>query len=292
MLRLGQGIHQGVPIESYVADPAPDPSVNSGMLWALLNQSPQHAKAQHPRLNPEHEQDASARLDIGSIAHALLLEEDSSKVVVIEADDWRKKDTKEQRDAARAEGKLPILSKDYFGIQAMVTAARFQIAKSEFATDFKEAIPEQTLIWQHEGVWCRSRPDKATKDWRILFDYKTAASAHPGAFQRAMVQNGYDLQAELGMMGAEALTGTTRLTFVFLVQELDPPYAMSFISMSPAWQELAHQKVLRGLSTWKGCIRTNDWPSYTPQVAYVEPPGYASMGWDDYLLPIDAEDIV
>lgn len=286
------GIHH-IPLSTYIADPAPCPSLNAGTAHALLTQSPRHACLQHPRLNINCTSDESSRLDKGTIAHALLLENDSSRVVVIEADDWRTKQAREQRDEARLLGKLPILSNEYFGIQEMVVQAKAQIAKSEFATDFREAIAEQTLIWEHEGVWCRSRPDKATPDWRVLFDYKTVAgSANPQAFQRTIVQQGYDLQAALGMLGVEDLALADRVSFVFIVQELESPYALSFVSLSPAWQELAHQKLMRAMMIWKGCLRTDHWPSYTPQVAYLDPPAYASIGWEDYLSPIDAEDIL
>jgi hypothetical protein len=284
-----------IPLSEYIADPAPCPSLNAGAAHTILTQSPRHAWYGHPRLNPDYTSDESSRLDIGTIAHALLLENDSSRVVVIEADDWRKKEAKDQRDAARALGQLPILSKDYFGIQEMVVQAKAQIAKSEFATDFREAIPEQTLIWEHEGIWCRSRPDKATPDWRILFDYKTVAgSANPQAFMRTVIQQGYDIQAELGMMGVEALglNEGQKVGFVFIVQEIEPPYAVSFVSLSPAWQDLAYRKLKMAMSIWKGCLRKDEWPSYRSDVAYLEPPAYAAMDWEDNLSPVDAEDFV
>lgn len=292
MLITEAGIYT-IPLAQYVADPAPKPSLNAGAAHALLTQSPQHAWLKHPRLNPSYQHDESSRLDLGTIAHALLLEDDASNVVVIDAEDWRKKEAKEERDQARAAGQYPILKKDYESVREMVTEARLSIAASEFNADFKDAIPEQTLIWERDGVWCRSRPDKATRDWRILFDYKTvAASANPQAFMRAVVQHGYDLQAELGMIGAEALTDQRQVTFVFIVQEIEPPYAVSFVSLSPAWQDLAYRKLKIAMSTWKGCLRKNKWPSYRADVAYLEPPAYAVLDWEDNLSPIDAEDFV
>lgn len=293
MANLGSGVHK-IPIEDYILDPVQEPSLNAGIAHTLLTMSPLHAFMQHPKLNPAHTSDESSRLDIGSIAHALLLEDDSSRVVVIEEDDWRTKAAKEQRDTARATGKLPILSKEYFGIQEMVARAKYAIAKSEFASDFREATPEQTLVWQHDGIWCRSRPDKATSDWRVLFDYKTVSgSAHPSSFIRSIVKYGYDLQAELGMMGVEDLRlSQHKPTFVFIVQEINLPYGVSFVTLSPEWQELAHQKLSRAMSIWKGCLRKNMWLGYTSKLAYITPPAYTSIGWDDYLPLIDAEDII
>ncbi len=291
MTELLAGIHK-ISLPDYIADPAPVPSLNSGTAHRLIESSPSHAWMQHPRLNPAYESDASSRLDLGTIAHALLLEADASKVVVIQADDWRTKAAKEERDAARTAGLYPILAKDHEAVEAMVSAAHRAIGNSEFAQDFAEAVPEQTLIWEQQGVWHRARPDKATTDWRILFDYKTVAgSAHPHHFMRRIVQHGYDLQAELGMQGVEHLCKQAPSAFVFIAQEIEPPYAVSFVSLAPAWYALAKRKLDMARTIWKGCLRTNEWPSYSTQVAYVEPPGYAEIGWDDYLTAIDAEDL-
>jgi len=281
-----------MPLLEYVADPAPEPSLNTSAAHAILTQSPQHAWSGHPRLNPSYASGRSSRLDLGTIAHALLLERDESRVVVIDADDWRTKEAKTKRDEARAKGLLPILGKDFDGAKAMVTEARLAIADSQFKRDFETAVPEETLLWQQGSVWHRSRPDMHTPDWKVLFDYKTAANAHPMAFMKAIFQHGYDLQAELGLQGAEMLTGVERPAFVFIVQEIEEPYAVSFISLAPMWHDLARQKLERARMIWKGCLRKNKWPSYTSDVAYVEPPAYAAIGWDDALTPIDAEDFI
>ncbi len=283
-----------MPIREYIADPAPEPSLNASTAHRILDESPLHAWKQHPRLNPEYTHEESSRLDLGTIAHALLLENDDSRVIAIDAEDWRTKDAKDQRDAARANGLLPILRKDYTEAQTMVGVAREEIAKSELAEAFNEAIPEQTLVWKHDGIWCRSRPDKATPDWRVLFDYKTAGgSAHPSVWGRkSIIQYGYDLQAALARHGAEHLADPRDCTFVFIVQEIEPPYAVSFVSLSPAWMHLADSKLQMAMSIWKGCLRTGEWPAYVQRVAYLEPPAYALIGWDDHLPLIDAEDFV
>lgn len=293
MTIVAPGIYS-IPLAEYIADPAPEPSLNAGTAHRILEESPRHAWEQHPRLNPNYRHEESSRLDLGTIAHALLLEHDDSRVVVIDAEDWRTKVAKEERDTARALGKLPILKGLYEDAKEMVSVARREIAASELAEAFEEAIPEQTLIWEHDGIWCRSRPDKATKDWRVLFDYKTCAgSGHPAAWGRkAILQHGYDLQALLGIEGAHHLSDPQDCTFVFIVQEIEKPYAVSFVSLSPAWIHLAQAKLQMAMSIWKGCLRTNEWPGYAQRVAYLEPPVYATVGWDDHLSPINAEDFV
>lgn len=289
---MNEGIHH-MTLAEYVNDPCPEPSLNASLAHTILTQTALHAREQHPRLNPQKEREETERLDIGTIAHALLLEDDRSKVVVIDADDWRKKETKEQRDEARSAGLQPILRKDYDGVEEMVIAAKRQIANTEFAMDFVEAVPEQTLIWKDEGIWCRCRPDKATKDWRVEFDYKTCAgSASPLLWDKTVLRYGYDLQCALNLRAVKHLKLAKKTTFVFIVQELEKPYALSMMSLAPAWLTLGSDKLRIAMSIWKGCLRTNEWPGYPSRVAYLEPPAYAMGEWDAALPPISAEDFI
>lgn len=288
------GIYTDIPLTEYVNDPAPEPSLNASIATTLLTATPAHAFMQHPRLSPQEEREESSRLDFGTIAHALLLEDDESRVVAIEADDWKKKDTREQRDAARAGGKLPILAADFETVQTMVNTAKTTIGNSEVAADFESAIPEQTLIWQEADIWLRCRPDKATPDWRVVFDYKTCAgTAHPAVWAKsAMVRYGYDIQAAINLRGVKALGLAKRTTFIFLVQEMEPPYALSIVSLAPSWLTLADDKLRVAMSIWQGCTRKNEWPGYPSRIAYVDPPAFASMDWDACLPDMDAEDFI
>lgn len=287
------GVHQ-MSLDAYINDPAPEPSLNASIAHTLLTQTPAHALKAHPRLSPQQEREESSRLDLGTIAHGLLLEGDDSRVVVIEADDWRTKAAKDKRDEARTLNMVPILSKDFEIVHEMVETAKSTIAESEVARDFADAIPEQTLIWNEADIWCRCRPDKATPDWRIVFDYKTAAgTAHPATWAKSsMVRYGYDLQASINLRGVKALGLAERTTFIFLVQETEKPYPLSIVSLAPAWLKLAEDKLRIAMSLWKGCTRKNEWPGYPSRVAYVEPPAYAQMDWDTCLPEIDAEDFI
>lgn len=287
------GVHT-MSLDAYINDPAPEPSLNASIAHTLLTATPAHARMAHPRLNPQQEREDSSRLDLGTIAHGLLLEDDSSRVQVINADDWKTKAAREQRDEARILGMVPILAADFETVQDIVNAAKDAIAVSEVAADFETAIPEQTLLWNEADIWCRCRPDKATPDWRIVFDYKTAAgTAHPAVWAKSsMVRYGYDLQAAMNLRGVQSLGLAQRTTFIFLVQEIEPPYVLSIVSLAPEWLKLAEDKLRIAMSVWKGCMRKNEWPGYPSRVAYVEPPAFAQMDWDSCLPEISAEDFI
>lgn len=268
------GIYQ-MPLSEYIQDPAPVPSLNASVAQILLEQTPQHAWQAHPRLGNRGRSESS-RADLGTIAHGLLLEDDKSRVVIIKADDWRTKAAKEQRDEARADGKVPILEKDMDTVGEMVRVADHVLMGSALCHDWLDATPEQTLIWNEGATWFRSRPDKLTKDRRVYFDYKTSANAHPAAFVKTAINNGYDLQAALGRRGVAKITGVPCVV-VFVVQEIEPPFAVSLVSLSPQFMEIAANRLEMARTVWDRCHAKNEWPGYPDRVAYVDPPGYYGM---------------
>src|SRR3990167_11354210 len=74
------------------ADAPGVPALSASIAHLLIAKSALHAWYAHPRLNPNYQQTESAEFDYGRAAHAVLLEGDESRLHVIEADDWRKKD--------------------------------------------------------------------------------------------------------------------------------------------------------------------------------------------------------
>lgn len=67
------GIISGLPFSIYLSDPCPAPSLSSGGAHTILSQSPAHCWADHPRNPKRIPGDESTDMDIGSIAHELLL---------------------------------------------------------------------------------------------------------------------------------------------------------------------------------------------------------------------------
>lgn len=275
------GIYGDISLNAYVHDPA-GVSLSAGLAHTLLSRSPRHAWYAHSVLNPDWQQEATEGSDLGSIAHALFLEGGSNRVVVVEADDWRTKAAKEARDVARLQGKLPILAARYEQVKTMTEEVARVIAESELGDTFRDGQAEQTMLWQEDGIWFRTRPDWISRDRRVLVDYKTtSAVAEPDSWARTQLLGmGYDMQAAFGLRAVSVLAPHTHEpVFVFVVQETDPPYAVSFVSLSPAWRAWAEGKRLAAVTEWAHCLSTDSWPGYPTRIAYAEPPGWAVTGW-------------
>jgi hypothetical protein len=269
---LTEGLHN-LSSDIYHSDPCPQPSLSSSIANILITQSPLHAWMAHPRLNPNFQpEDVDSRMDIGSIAHAMLLERDESKVVVVSAPDWRTKAAREAREEAHAQDEHAILEHKYGAVQNMVKTAMSYIQTTELRNIFDTGIAEQSLFWQEGETWCKARPDLLSADRRVCLDYKTTESAQPDTFIRQIPRLGYDTQASWYSRGMGALGPETE--FVFLAQEITEPYSCSLIGLSNAYKEVARLKVERALHIWRECVNTNRWPAYSTKILYAEPTSY------------------
>lgn len=256
------------------------PSLNAGICKILCSRSPLHAWTLHPRLNPHFERDSDPKYDVGTAAHALLLE-GRDAVFIVGALDWRTADAKAMREEARAEGKIPLLSAQWQEVQRMCEAVREQLdALDVDPVPLTDGKPEQTLVWEEQGILCRARLDWLRDDRAAIDDLKTtSASANPEAWtRRTLWDMGADIQAAFYLRGLAALGEKVR-DFRWIVVETYPPYALSVVSLTPQAFELADAKVEYALNLWKRCLEADDWPGYPIQVAYAEAPGWHEAAW-------------
>lgn len=275
---LTPGILDGMAAVTYHADPCPQPSLSSSIAKLLCLQSPKHAWAAHPRLNPQAVQQEEERFDVGTAAHALILE-GASNIEIVQADDWRTKAAKEQRDAARAAGKTPLLAKKWADVQAMAQSIVGQLAEhTDGGQDmFKNGKPEQVLVWQEEsGVWCRARLDWLRPG--AVDDLKTTPNANPEVCSRTLFGNGYDISAAFYLRGLKRLTGEDAV-FRFAFIETTQPHALSVVGLTAGAMMLAERKVRYALDLWKTCLDNNEWPGYEGKTAWAEAPPWSEAAW-------------
>lgn len=264
------GIYQ-IPMAEYLGDPVVTPSLTASICNTLLQRSPAHARMAHPKLYAGFEREDDSRFELGSAAHALLLEGDGSAIEFIAANDWRTNAAKEARDAARASGKTPVLNKYEGTLREMVKVAKAAIEHSEFASLFDSGKPEQTVIAKEGDVWLRCRPDWWSGDRKILANYKTAETAEPGAFGRQIGRMSYDVTSEFYLRlcaphGAEH--------HIIIAQEIEAPFSCSIHALANSYRVIAEAKVERAIKLWSECMATGEWPAYSMALHYHEPPAW------------------
>ena len=265
---MKSGIHQGIPSATYHADPADEPSLSSSIAKLLLERPPYWAWAAHPKLNPEWKPaEPKAAFDLGSAAHALLLEEGAG-IEMVEADNWLTKAAKEQRDALRAQGITPILTKDFERTMEMAMVANKFLM--EYGIDVSKTDNECTMIAEVDGVLCRTRAD-IFMTGRII-DYKTTGVSLD-VFNKQASKFGYDLQAVLYLNVAAELN--LACEWAFLVQETTAPYPVQMFKPTREFLEVGRRKLMQALSIWSECMLLGEWPGYPRDVQLLD-----AMPWD------------
>ena len=277
------GMYSKVDMQDYLALDA----LSSGLCHTLLSQSPAHA-----RYRQLHPMASTPAMDLGTVAHQLLLEGNENRVVLVEAKDWRKKAAREGREAAYAAGRLPLLAETMGEVRVMADVAERFIQTSEIAWAFAHGDPEMTLVWDEGGICCKARPDWLSESMGVVVHFKTTGrSANPESFSSHLVEMGYDLAAAFYERGLRNVTGQdpSRVSSYFLVQETAQPYACSLVGLAPSLMEIATVKVEHAIQVWTQCITAQHWPGYPTRTCHIEARSWQitqaaenALGWNDH----------
>lgn len=268
------GVYPDVPEEDYHRDPVKGGSLSSSGARRLL-ECP--AKFRWEQENPP---PPKAAFDIGSAAHKLVLGA-GPELEVIDADNWQTKAAREARDAARAAGKIPVLTHEHETVTAMAEAIRRHPIASRLL-DPEQGDPEQTLVWECEqtGVNCRARLDwlpRPTDGRLILSDYKTSVSAEPASFAKSVANYGYHQQDPWYIDGVRTLgLGGADTAFLFIVQEKTPPYVVTIFELDTEARRIGVRRNLEARLTYARCTETDHWPTYTDQIELLSLPAWAT----------------
>lgn len=262
-----------VPADLYHADAVADrPTLSKSIIQILLNASPAHARHAHPRLNPNFERKEESKFDLGTAVHQVFLE-GIDAVAVIPYDSWRTAAAKDEREQARASGRIPMLTADYARVEEMLVALRSQIEVNDDALFYRTpGRPEQTVVWTEGDVTCRARLDWITDDHTEIHDLKTTArSAKPEAWCKSTLFGiGCDVQAAFYARGVEATTGILP-RFRFVIAEAEAPFAVSVIDLDDEVLAVGNAKVDRALEMWRDCLNSDIWPAYGTYTASLPP---------------------
>lgn len=275
-----------IPPARYHADPVVRPSLNHSVLRLILDKSPLHARAEHPRLNPAHEaKDPTSAMIAGTVLHRLILGR-GDEIAVIAADSYRTNAARELRDAALARGATPILADDYADLQTCADAVVAQLRDDpEAATFFAPGRSEAIAIWRTGPVWCRAMIDRLPNEAGApIWDIKsTDKSARPADWERSLARQ-YATQAAFYRLGAGTALQRPVGEMRFIVFERSPPYALSIVACGDTLIEAAEAEIMKAIKTWAVCTLTGEWPGYGKGVHRVEAPVHTLMKQEEAKL--------
>lgn len=268
-------------VDEYHADPCPTPSLSASLATVMATKSPAHAWLEHPKLGKvEEPEEGTKATDAGELIHTLMLG-NGRPISIIEAPDFKTKKAREDRDVARATGKLPVLAhKLADGVKvAKILTDRLEALKITLDGESEVKIGWQCETDDGELLLCRSMIDHAFLTEGRIFDLKTIRSASPKQCSRSAIDYGYDIQwaAYTKAVGAlhPHLIGAVDMIFLFC--EIEPPYAVTPARPDGMMRELGLARWNRAASTWAKCLRSGEWPGYATDVVPLTVPGWALM---------------
>lgn len=265
--------------EEYFADSASAvPSLSQSIAHLIVSESPLDGWAAHPRLG-NMRTESTEPLNEGKLLHKLLLGA-GVDVVIVPFDSYRKKDAQTIRDAAIAEGKLPVIASKYEEIQLAAEGLRKKLKAEGFPL---EGQSEVAIEWYEQGehgpVVCRGRLDHVFINEGRIFDIKKTVSPNPRALARRFVEYGYDIQhaAYSRALAAlnPALTGRVEFTFLFL--GIDPPHHLVPVRPDGAFREIGSRRWSEAVRTWERCLATGHWPGYAEGIVTLNPPPFVMI---------------
>lgn len=223
--------------------------------------------------------------DFGHAAHRIVLG-DGNEIVVVDADDWRTKAAREARDAAHAEGKSPLLPGEFATVQLMAVE---MLRHPHAATMRQPGKPEQSLFAKDAatGVWLRARIDwlpDATNERMVLVDYKTTASAEPGAFARSVAKYGYFMQAAFYIDIVKALGIADDPAFLFVAQEKTAPFLVTVFELDDEALRIGRLRNRQAIEVFARCTETDTWPSYASDVQPIGLPLWLADEYEEISL--------
>ncbi|WP_069751659.1 PD-(D/E)XK nuclease-like domain-containing protein [Streptomyces sp. EN16] len=221
------------------------------------------------RYDLDHPQPHKKEFDLGHAAHLLVLGE-GPELEVIDAPDWKKVATRELRDLAYAEDKVPLLTKDHDMVQAMAAAIRQHPLAGPLFTP-GTGVAEQSIFWTDPatGVRCRVRPDwlKQLPGLTLCVDYKTIKSADPDTVSKAIRDHAYHQQDALYTDGIWAALQPEDVRFIFVFQSKVAPYLITVRELADQDRDIGRARNERALRIFADCQATGIWPDWTGPVA-------------------------
>lgn len=258
------GLYGDIPEDEYHRDPVMGGSLSvSSSKWLLPPFPP--AKFRYAQ---DHPHVPTKAMDLGTTVHALVLGK-GADIAVLDYDDWRTKDAKQARDAAAADGMIPMLAKDW---QEASAIARAVLDHPTAGALLSGTDAEVSMFWHDEetDIWLRGRMDAMTLGYQMptIVDFKTTKDASKDGFGKSVADYGYARQDPHYRDGLAACLGCKPddIDFVFAVVETEPPYLVATYRIDAAAVDVGREQNRIAREIYAACTESGIWPGYSEEI--------------------------
>lgn len=274
---------QNVDIEMYHADSLCMPeSLSNSIANVLINKSPHHAWAQHPRFGGKPRK-RTLKMEFGSVIDEIMTNQ-GRRVVEAPFPKFTTKEAKAFKADAIARGLFPVKTHDLANMHDMVERANKTLQFHNI--DLEPALKQVCILWEETAsngnkVQCRALLDYFYTGG-LIRDLKVTQDAKPGKkLDKKCISFGYPIQAAAYTRAVEAiypdLAGRVRFENVWI--EDSWPYEPLLSEMTGPALHYGMVMWQRAVDIWESCLRLNKWPGYMERGAApyrIELPEYIS----------------
>lgn len=232
------------------------------------------------RWQKDHPQAPRAAFDFGHTVHGLVLGT-GLDIYVHDHESLRTKAAKEDIEAARSRGQVPMSRTDYARAEDAAQAVKNHTTAAAL---FADGTPEQSIysVDATTGLWMRGRIDWTTRDTdgrTILVDLKTTRTPRPAAWARDAANLDYAVQAAWYLTQWKAITGEDA-GFLHVLVGVDAPHLVSVVRMDEFFLAAGYARMRRALDTLAMCRVFDTWPAYGDGITEITPPAWYAIQAD------------
>lgn len=268
------GIVDDMPEDVYHADPVQGGSVSQSGVKKFLDCP---AKFKYERDHPQTKED-TPDMEKGKILHSLVMGT-GAEYEVLDFPNFLTKAAKEAKEAAKAKGKVPILTKDFIPLQEAAAALHRDPVAGPIFSPKAGGVAEQSMFMEDPdtGLWLRGRTDWVTEEDGVVYinDYKTARSASPEDIGKAIAEHGYHIQAAAYSWMRSELGDGQEVRFRFIFQEKVAPYVVTVATLDQETFNMGYDQFRTGLDQIAEAEETGKWPGYVSKETTVGLPAWA-----------------
>ncbi|MFT4126269.1 MAG: PD-(D/E)XK nuclease-like domain-containing protein [Gordonia sp. (in: high G+C Gram-positive bacteria)] len=216
----------------------------------------------------------SAAFDFGHAAHELVLGKGAG-IAVVDADSWRTKDAKAAQDQARADGKTPMLRKEFQRAERLADAV---LTHPVGALIFADGQAE-TSIWATDpdtGARIRCRPDW----WEGATFYDLKTTTRVGDFDKTITKWSYHLSAAFYLHTAKCV-GLEVDSFVFVAVDKDEPHLVDVVELDADSLTIGADLTRAAIDLWARCHRADMWPGLPEEPRITRLPDWVRVAADN-----------
>lgn len=241
------GLHDNIDEQEYHRDPL---SLSSSSAKTLIFDGPDVLQSERHEIAVYRD-----AFDFGSVVHALVL--GVGEYEVLEYDSWRSKQAKVDRVVARAQGKAPILRKDFERAEAMRDSVMAHPLASYFLSEGRPEVsfwatdPETGVLMRGRADWLRN----------FVVDLKTTgSSADQAGFVKSVWSYHYHFQFAYYERILELNDVEVGVPHWIAVSKR-APYETGVFHPDERSMERARADVRRALRLYAHCTSTGTWPA-------------------------------